>query len=45
MAEKLQTLCDDFALVEQFRNGVDTFILNKYSWHDVAKATAALYGN
>lgn len=45
LAEKLQTLCDDFALVEQFRNGVDTFILNKYSWHDVAKATAALYGN
>ena len=43
LAEKLQTLCDDKALVEKLREGVDEFVLNKYSWQDVAKATVALY--
>lgn len=43
LAEKLQQLCSDSSLVEKFRNGVDEFILNKYSWHDVAKSTIELY--
>lgn len=43
LAEKLQTLCDDYALVESFRDGAAEFILNKYSWQDVAKATCELY--
>ena len=43
LAEKLQTLCDDSALVEKFRDGVDEFILNKYSWQDVAQSTCKLY--
>ena len=43
LAEKLQTLCDDAELVESFRNGADDFILNKYSWQDVAEATCKLY--
>ena len=45
LAEKLQMLCDDKALVEKVRDGADEFILNKYSWQDVAKATCELYKN
>ena len=45
LAQKLQLLCDDNALVEKLREGVDEFILSKYSWHDVAKATCELYKN
>jgi glycosyltransferase involved in cell wall biosynthesis len=43
LAEKVQSLCDDTALVENLREGVDEFILNKYSWRDVAEATCQLY--
>lgn len=45
LAEKLQLLCNDNSLVENYRNGVDEFILNKYNWRDVAKSTIDLYGN
>ena len=43
LAEKLQSLCDDNILVEKLRDGADEFILNKYSWQDVAKSTCELY--
>ncbi len=43
LAEKLQALCDDQELVAHLRNGVDEFILKKYNWNDVAKATYDLY--
>lgn len=43
LTQKLQKLCDDNQLVEQYRNGADEFILNKYNWQDVAKATSELY--
>jgi glycosyltransferase involved in cell wall biosynthesis len=43
LSEKLQTLCDDMELVEKLRDGADEFILSKYSWNDVAKATSELY--
>ena len=43
LAEKLRELCDDEALVEKYRDGVDEFILSKYSWQDVAKETYELY--
>ena len=43
LAEKLQMLCDDSGLVEKLRDGADEFILNKYSWQDVAEATCKLY--
>lgn len=43
LAEKLQLLCDDEETVKQLRNGVDSFILEKYSWNDVADSTYALY--
>ena len=43
LAEKLQELTGDKALVEKYRDGADEFILNKYSWQDVAKKTYELY--
>ncbi len=43
LADKLETLCDNSELVEKLREGVDEFILNKYSWQDVAKSTCELY--
>ena len=43
LAEKLKELCCDINLVEKYRDGVDEFILSKYSWQDVAKKTSELY--
>jgi len=43
LAQKLKALCDDSELVEKLRDGTDEFILNKYSWHDVAVSTIELY--
>ena len=43
LASKLQILCDDAAFVEKVRDGVDQFILDKYSWQDVAELTRKLY--
>ena len=43
LADKLKTLCQDSAMVEKFRDGAAAFILNKYSWYDVAKETCELY--
>ncbi len=43
LALKLESLCDDSSLVEKLRDGVDEYILNKYSWQDVAEKTCKLY--
>ena len=43
LAEKLQAMCDDETLVNELKNGADTFILGKYNWNDVATATHNLY--
>ena len=43
LADKLQLLCDDEKLVGSLREGVDEFILKKYSWSDVADTTYYLY--
>ena len=43
LKEKLQTLCDDPALVSQMREGVSEWILKKYDWNDVAVSTANVY--
>ena len=43
LADKLQRLCDDEDLVNSLRDGVDEYILNKYSWSDVADSTFKLY--
>ena len=45
MQEKLQKMCDDKSIVENIKNGVDEFILEKYNWNDVAVATHNLYKN
>ncbi len=43
LTAKLQTMCDDESLVNNLKNGVDEFIVAKYSWQDVATATHNLY--
>ncbi len=43
LAQKLEILCANREVVEKLREGVDEFILNKYSWCDVAQATCELY--
>lgn len=43
LAEKLQLMCYNSRLVEEFRAGAEEFILNKYNWQDVAEATYRLY--
>ena len=43
LAEKMQLLCDNEDLVYAMREGVDEFILEKYSWDEVAENTIALY--
>ena len=43
LAQKLKMLCDDGELVEKLKDGVDEFVLNKYSCQDVAKETCELY--
>ena len=43
LAEKLKMLCEDREFVESLRDGADEFILNKYSWQDVARSTYELY--
>lgn len=45
LAEKLQALCNDPRRVKELREGVDEFILSKYSWQDVAESTCKLYQN
>ena len=43
LANKLQTLCSNEEIVSKLKNGVDDFVLNKYSWNDVATDTYNLY--
>ena len=43
LAAKLQMMCEDETIVHTLRDGVDTFILQKYNWSDVAQATHGLY--
>lgn len=43
LADKLQYMCDNEEIVNNLKVGVDEFILGKYNWKDVAKATYNLY--
>lgn len=45
LAAKLQTMCNNEAMVQELKNGADDYILSKYNWQDVASATYALYEN
>ncbi len=43
LREKLQKLCDDAALVNEYKNSASDYICNKYSWNDVVEKTLELY--
>lgn len=43
LSDKLQTLCDNETIVCDLRTDVDKYILQKYSWTDVATSTLDLY--
>lgn len=43
LAEKLSALCDDSELSKKICDGADEYIINKYSWQDVAEKTCSLY--
>jgi glycosyltransferase involved in cell wall biosynthesis len=43
LRKKLQKLCDDEKIVEQYKNDAAAFICEKYSWDDVVEKTLELY--
>lgn len=43
LIQKLQMLCDDRDLVEQYKQEAADFVCGKYSWDDTARRTIALY--
>ena len=43
LTEKLQTLCDDAALVQRYRELAADYICGKYNWDDVVHRTLKLY--
>ena len=43
LTDKLQMLCNNEAFVNDFKRGVDEFILGKYNWKTIADATGDLY--
>lgn len=43
LQEKLQILCDDEGLVQEYRDGVTDFICKKYSWDEVITKVLKLY--
>ena len=43
LADKLQMLCDNQDVRDEFKNNAEEFILGKYNWNDVARSTHNLY--
>lgn len=43
LQEKLQILCDDEGLVQEYRDGVADFICKKYNWDEVVTKVLKLY--
>ena len=43
LIDKLQSMCDNESIVNNLKNGVDEFILQKYNWNEVATATSYIY--
>ena len=43
LIQKLQMLCDNRDLVEQYKQEAADFVCGKYSWDDTAQRTIALY--
>ena len=45
LAEKLQMLCDQAELTDQYKMGAADYICQKYNWDDVVGKTLKLYGD
>lgn len=45
LAEKLQTLCDDSALTQSYKDSSADYICNKYNWDKITTETLNLYRN
>ena len=43
LTEILQRLCDDKTEVKKYKDGAQSYILNKYNWDDVVSKTIELY--
>ena len=43
LADKLQFLCENEALVEQYRDRVGKYIERKYNWEEIVTKTVSLY--
>ena len=43
LARKLQELCDNAEMVNEYKKDAEEFILSKYNWYDVASSTYDLY--
>ena len=43
LREKLQLLCDEPHLVEQYRKNAVTYILGKHNWDDITDRTLDIY--
>ena len=43
LRQKLQTLCDQPEMVDDYKQNASQFILNKYGWDDVVEKTLSLY--
>lgn len=43
LSNKLQVLCDDSSMVQQFRDAAADFICNKYNWDQIVDQTLELY--
>lgn len=43
LSDKLQTLCDDEALVKKYKSEAAEYILSRYNWDDVAAETLKVY--
>lgn len=44
LCDKMQMLCDNGELIQQYRKGIADFICNKFNWDDVVEQTLELYG-
>lgn len=43
LSQKLQWLCDNEKVVEEYKNKASNFICSKYNWDDIVKRTLNLY--
>ena len=44
LEDKLQWLCDNSQIVNQYKNSASDYILSKYNWDDITNKTLEIYG-